>query len=228
MSGWGLVSPRGIGAPWGLEGESEICKFVQARILSQMDSTTGNRNFRDFMCIVAQPFGDFGDVAGDVGDAFNIDTAVGVQLDIIGAVIDLPRSGVTDDEFYRRLLKMQATILMGQTDGDWTGSINQILSMVRTFIGAGGGPILYTPVSPYSFQLEIPVTLTGGEFSVLFRLICRAIYAGVLGFIVITPAGNNLLGSAHGAVVGQGTFCSAHGPVPGCGVAAAVVTTGSC
>jgi hypothetical protein len=162
------------------------------------------------MCIVAEPFGEFNDVAGEVGEAFDIDTAVGVQLDVIGVVIDLPRSGF-DDTFYRKLLKMQATILQGQTDGDWTGTVNQILEMVRTFIGAGGSPIIYTNLPPYSFQLEIPATLTGPEFGVLLRLITRALYAGVLGFIVIVPPGDNLWDSHHGAVTNSAIWGSAHG-----------------
>jgi len=229
MSLWGLDSPWGLpDAFWGVDGDSEICAFVQTRILSQMDSTVGNRNFRDFMCIVAQPFGDFDDVAEDVADAFNLDTAVGVQLDVIGAVIDLPRSGFTDDEFYRKLLKMQATILMGQTDGDWTGSVNQILSMVRTFIGAGGGPILYTALPPYSFQLDIPASLTGPEFAVLFRLLCRAIYAGVLGFFVIVPPGDNLWGWSGGATTNTAQWGWSGGATVNPGLWSGVLTTESC
>lgn len=231
MAGWGSGAFWGACSPWGLgDCESDICEFVQTRILSQMDATVGNRNFRDFMCIVTEPFGKFIDVANDVAGGFNLNTAIGVQLDAIGAVIDLPRSGFTDDEFYRKLIKIQATILMGQTNGDWTGSVNQILSMVRTFItDAVASPIVYTLVPPYSFTLSIPATLTGPEFSVLFRLLCKAIYAGVLGFVEIVPVGDNLWGSAHGASVDQGFWCSAHGPTAiTCGLASGLVTTTSC
>lgn len=233
MAGWGASSSWGVCALWGLAGcdvESEICEFVQTRILYQMSEAPGARNFRDFMCIHAEPFGEFIDVAQQVGEAFNLDTAVGVQLDVIGRVIDLPRSGFTDDEFYRKLLKIQATILQGQTEGDWTGSVNQILSMVRTFIGESTpGTVTYTLVPPYSFELGIPVTLTAAEFGVLFRLICKAIYAGVLGFLVLTPAGDNLWDSQPGGVVASGgVWCSHHGAVPNCAQWSGLVVTTGC
>lgn len=231
MAGWGNAAFWGACSPWGLgDCESEICEFVQTRILSQMDATVGNRNFRDFMCIVTEPFGKFIDVAKDVAGGFNLDTAIGVQLDAIGSVIDLPRSGFTDDEFYRKLLKIQATILMGQTDGDWTGSVNQILTMVRTFItDAVASPIVYTLVPPYSFTLSIPATLTGPEFNVLFRLICKAMYAGVLGFVELVEPGPNLWGSSHGAVANSAVWCSSHGPTTTtCGLWSGLVTTTGC
>jgi len=230
MAGWGNANNWGDCALWGLSDcESGICEFIQTRILSQMDSSTGNRDFRDFMCIHAEPFGKFVDVAQDVGEAFNIDTAVGVQLDIIGSVIDLPRSGFTDDEFYRKLLKIQATILQGQTEGDWTGSVNQILQMVRTFIGPVPGTVDYLLVPPYSFELTIPVVLTGPEFAVLFRLLCRAIYAGVLGYVVLTPTGDNLWDSQPGGVVTNGgVWCSHHGAVANCAQWSGLVVTSSC
>lgn len=211
MAAWGAASSWGTCSPWGLGGcESDICDTVATRILSQMDESTGNRDFRDFMCIHSEPFGKFVDIANDVAIAFDLDTAVGVQLDTIGRVIDLPRSGFTDDEFYRKLLKIQASILQGQTDGDWTGSVNQILEMVRTFIGAGGS-IVYTVLPPYSFTLSIPAVLTGPEFSVLFRLLCKAIYAGVLGFVELVEPGPNLWDSSHGAVTDSGIWGSSHG-----------------
>lgn len=230
MAAWGASAFWGACSLWGLGGcQSGICAVVETRILSQMDMTVGNRDFREFMCIVAEPFGRFSDVAEDVAGAFDLDSAIGIQLDMIGSVIDLPRSGFTDDVFYRKLLKIQATILQGQTDGDWTGSVNQILTMVRTFIGAGGGPIVYTAVPPYAFQLDIPTTLTGPEFSVLFRLICRALYAGVLGFIVIVEPGDNLWDSAHGAVTNSAIWGSAHGATATPeGLWAGLVVTTSC
>jgi hypothetical protein len=233
MAGWGGGAFWGACSPWGLgDCESEICDFVQTRILAQMDPSVGNRDFRDFMCIVAEPFGKYVDVAKDVAGAFDLNTAVGVQLDMIGSVIDLPRSGITDDEFYRALLKMQATILMGQTDGNWTGSVNQILTMVRTFIdfvSPTAMPIVYTLVPPYAFTLGIPIVMTGAEFSILFRLICKAIYAGVLGYIEIVPTGDNLWDSSHGVAANSAIWCSAHGPTATpCGQWGGLVVTSGC
>lgn len=230
MAGWGTGTLWGGIALWGAGAPSahEICDLVETRILFQMDSTIGNRDFRDFVCIHAEPFGQFADVADDVANGFNLDTAIGDQQDVIGRVIDFQRSGF-DDATYRTLLKMQATILQGQTDGDWTGSINQILSMIRTFIGIGGGPILYTSIPPYSFELTVPAVLTATQVKVLFRLICKAIYAGVLGFVTIVEPGPNLWGSSHGAATNSGIWCSSHGPTATpCALWGAVIVTDGC
>lgn len=231
MAKWG--HPWGLCNPWGvLSGPCVdlLCELSEQRILVQMDDQTGNRKFRDLMCIFVDPFGEYADVANDVGLGFNLETAVGQQLDFIGAVIDLQRSGF-DDDFYRTILRIQAEILRGQTDGDWTGSVNAILTMVRTFIGpAVITPIEYVLVPPYSFQLIIPAVLTPTEIKVLFRLICRAIYAAVLGFLEFVFPGDNLWDSDPGGVVAQGgIWCSAHGPTVGtCAVWSYVIVTTSC
>lgn len=233
MASWGAGTLWGGIALWGAAAPAahEICDLVERRILFQMDSTIGNRDFRDFMCIHAEPFGQFTDVADEVADGFNLNTAIGIQLDMIGSVIDLPRSGFDDDDDYRTLLKVQATILMGQTDGDWTGSVNQILTMVRTFIdhfAPTASPIVYTLSPPYAFSLSIPSVLSGPEFGVLFRLLCKAVYAAVLGFIELVPVGDNLWDSSHGAVTNSGIWCSSHGPTatPCANWSGLVVTSG--
>lgn len=217
---------------WGLPGsdfETLLCELADQRVLVQMDDETTNRKFRDLMCIFAEPFGQVADVAIDVQNAFDITTAVGQQLDFIGRVIGLQRSGF-DDTFYRTILQIQSTILQGQTEGNWTGSVNQILSMVRTFIGSGvPQPVEYTLIAPYSFELLIPGALTATQIKVLFRLICRAVYAGVLGFVTFVAVGPNLWQSHHGAVTNGAIWCSAHGATSTpCGEWAFVIVTDGC
>ena len=231
MAKWG--NPWGSGNLWGvLTGANMalLCELAKtSRPLVQMDDTVGNNDFRELMCIFAEPFGHFADVVDDVAAAFNLNTAVGEQQDFIGSVIGLQRSGL-DDDFYRTALQVQAEILMGQTDGDWTGSVNGILTMIRTFIGDGvAQPIVYESVPPYAFTIDIPGSLTTVQINVLFRLLCRALYAGVLGYFVVEVPGDNLWDSDHGAATNSGTWCSAHGATATtCAVWSYVVTTDIC
>lgn len=232
MAKWSVESTWSVENLWGIPTsgfEAALCKLADERVLVQMDDAETNRKFRDLMCIFAEPFGKFADVATDVQNAFDITTAEGEQLDFIGRVIGLQRSGF-GDTFYRTILQIQSTILQGQTEGDWTGSVNQILSMVRTFIGTGvAQPVEYTLVAPYGFELLIPSTLTPTQIKVLFRLICRAVYAGVLGFVTFVAPGPNLWQSHHGAVANGAIWCSFHGATATpCGEWGFVIVTDGC
>jgi hypothetical protein len=211
MAGWG--SPWGGGNPWGvLSGPTyaAFCELAEDRALVQMDDTPGNRRFLDMLCVLGHGPGHFVDVAEDVAEGFNLESAVGQQLDKIGSAVRLPRSGFGDD-FYRVILKIQATILRGQTAGNWTGTVNDLLGIVRTFIGPTLNPIVYVSLPPYSFKLTIPKALTPEEFKVLFRFIRQALYAGVLGQVQIIPEGDNLYQSSGGGVVQGGVYGNAGG-----------------
>ena len=167
-------------------------------------------------------------VSEDVQEAFNLDTAIGEQLDFIGAVIDLPRSGF-DDTRYRTFLQIQTDILLGQTDGDWTGTINNILTMSRKFIGTGViPPIVYTSALPYAFLLTVPGGLSVLETQILFRFICKAIYAGVLGQTIFVPAGDNVFDSVNVVIANSMIFCSVNVVIANCGEFSTVLSTDTC
>jgi len=228
MATWG--SPWAITSTWGIAsaGANAACELAEERVLVQMDDTVGNRKFRDFMCILAEPFGIYTEVMADLKAAFDIETAIGVQLDIIGSIIDLPRSGLADDR-YRIFLRIQTEILLGQVTGDWTGSVNNILTMVRTLIGTGVvTPINYILHPPYTFELIIPGVFPVSEIRLLFRLICRAIYAAVLGFVAFVPLGENLWQYTDLSVTDGGVWCYTDGSVPDCAVWSYVIPTTDC
>lgn len=213
MAKWGLKWANN--SFWGvLSGPyfETFCEVSDTRVLVQMDDTPGNRDFRDFLCQLAEGYGHYVDVADDIIAGFDISTAVGTQLDMIGATIDLPRSGF-DDATYRVLLQMQSNLLLGTVEGDWTGSVNNVLTLTRTFIGPTVNPIVYFLKEPYSFTMTIPKLLTVNEIIILFRFIKRGLYAAVLGYIEFIPIGDNLWGSHYGGVGSPGVWDSHYGGV---------------
>lgn len=221
MPTWGAGSSWGLTSLWGTlsDAAQAYCELADERCLVQMDDTTGTRNFRDFMCILAEAFGDFQAVAFAVRDAFDVDTAVGVQLDMIGSVVGLSRQGATDDR-YRVFLNIQIELLLSAARGDanWTGTHNNILTICRTFIGdAEPLPVVLKNFPPYSFLLSVPgVTLS--ELQTLVRFICQATYAGVLGQVIVILAADSLWNSASVAVTDGGIWGSASVAVAGSAV----------
>lgn len=230
MSIWGTGSPWGLLAPWGAPaGQDFACELVEERVLVQHPDQVGERQFRDWLCAFAQQAGEYLDVADDTRDGFNLLTAIGEQLDLIGGVVGLPRSGFDDDR-YRTLLQIQIQLLIGarNSNPNWVGTINNLLQICRTFIGTGvPDPVVLLNTPPYSYTLSVP-GVTIAELDLLITFICKATWAGVLGYVIILPTGGgaNLWGSTHGAVVNSGIWCSTHGAVAGCALWSHVVTIG--
>jgi hypothetical protein len=229
MALWG--SPWGVGFPWGgvAPGKAFACALVEERVLVQHPDQVGERQFRDWLCAFAEQAGEYLDVVADVKTAFDVDTGVGDQLDLIGGLVGLPRSGF-DDPRYRTLLNIQIKLLIGRLPGnaDWTGTVNNILAICREFIGAAVvQPVVLQNSPPYSYILNVP-GVSPDELIVLIRFICQATWAGVLGQVIVLPlAGDNLWGSGHGAVADSGIWCSDHGVVAGCASWSHVVVIGN-
>ena len=206
---YGTAAPWGLGSLWGVDsgtGPAEFCQLADERVLVQMDDAGGNRKFRDLICDFAEGFGHFSDVAFDVRDGFDLSTAVGVQLDMIGAVIGLPRQGFPDDR-YRVFLEIQTELVLSaaREDGNWTGTGNNILRICRKFIGPAAGTINLINLPPYDFRLSIP-GITIEELEILANFICVALYAGVLGRVIFIVGADSLWDSV------------AVGPIPDGGI----------
>jgi hypothetical protein len=229
---WGIKAKWGVNTHWGIDkdpNEVEFCEKADERVLVQMDDTVGNRKFRDFICELVGPLGHYASVAEDVEGAFDIDTAVGIQLDMIGAVIGLPRQGFSDLR-YRVFLNIQVDLILSamRNEANWTGTHNNILRICRTFIGDTEPlPVLLSNIPPYSFVLSVP-NVAGSELDLLIRFVCIALYAGVLGQVMTTLADDSLWASTHGAVVDEAIFCSVHGAVADCGTWGTTKPIGIC
>lgn len=228
MALWG--ASWGFSFPWGGTdpGPKFACTLAQTRVLVQHPDAPGERKFRDWICAVAEPAGHYLDVCADVKEAFDLSTAVGDQLDLIGGMLNLPRSGF-DDARYLTLLEIKSQLLIGALPEkpDWVGTTNNILAICRKFIGSYPQPIVLLNLLPYSYVLSVPgVTLA--ELDILVGFVCQATWAGVLGQIYIVLDVDSLWASDHGVVADSGIWCSAHGVVVGCAKWGHTIPIGCC
>ncbi len=205
----------GIGGTWGLSSfwgiTHPFCELADERVLIQMDDETSNRKFRDLICDLVEGLEQYVDVLNAVKVAFDIDSAVGVQLDAIGGVVGLPRQGFNDDR-YRVFLEIQIELLISanRDDAEWTGTIANLLTISRTFIGTGIlAPVIYTASGPSSYFLTVPGIVLA-ELLILINFICRATYAGVLGQVQVILADDSLWNSESvGPFLNEGNWNSA-------------------
>ncbi len=212
---WGTqVGQWGKAALWGVgtgDGPTEFCDLADDRVLVQVDDEPTNRDFRELVCIVVEGLGHYKDVAEDVAAAFDVDTAVGEQLDFIGTIVGIQRQGFPDAR-YRDFINIQIDLILStvRNGANWTGTVNNILDICRTFIGTGvPDPIVYTATPPYSFKLTVP-GVTPAEMGVLVNFLCIALYAGVLGQSIFTLASDSLWDSfSVGPITDGGIWASA-------------------
>jgi len=218
MSAWGLGSSWGIASTWGIDspGSDWAEQLAEDRVLVQHPDQPGQRNFRDWIRSFASGYGDFLDVCDEVETAFDLDTAVGAQLDAIGNVVGLVRSGASDTR-YRTFLRIQILLLISAADerGTWIGTHNNLLQICREFVGPSANAIVLYSAPPYSYLLSVPDVASLLEMRILAQFLTRATWAAVLGQVVWILATNSRYASTHGAVSDSGVYGSAHGAVAG-------------
>jgi len=105
----------------------------------------------------------------------NVDTAVGVQLDVIGAIVGRAREGVSDDEIYRRYVRAQISANKSN------GTVNEVQKVARLVIGdAGTITTIITGVGVAASVLRVDgIALTDAVAAVLVELVLRATSDGV-------------------------------------------------
>ncbi len=215
MPYWGSEAGWGSCGDWGFwTCQEAACELVECRVLTQMGEEDPCRKFRDLMKALMEPLGYFEGVMADLSDPYDLANATGNKLDVIGAVLDLPRQGFADDR-YRDLLEIRKLTMLSAARNlfNRTGSINNILRIVRQFIGPGASPIIYTPAPPFGFKLQIPDVATS-ELDLLSAFLTLALDAGVLGYVEFELAEDSRWGSASVAVAQAGTWGSASVAVP--------------
>lgn len=188
-------------------------QFVADRLLYQMESGPmwNNGHWRAFLTILQETAAlDVAFIRDQLMQAYDLDTAVGVQLDAIGSIVLLPRQGF-DDERYRTFLRIQTELLLSalREDAEWTGTGPNILRIARTFVGPDTPPIVLRNLPPYTYSLAIPL-ISIEELGILAHFLCRASYAGVLGITEFALDENSLYDSetAGDPIDGAGVYAS--------------------
>lgn len=223
MAHWG--TPWGSGFFWGIEqvGADWACELVQQRLLHWHPEAG---NLRKWMCAFAETVGSDFDTLLEILGGFNVDYAVGAQLDVLGSIVGLPRSGIGDTR-YRKLIKIQINLLLsaGREDARWTGTVDNILTIAREFIGPTANAITLTNLPPKAFILSIPDVTDDVEMEILLSFVAKAIYAEVLGYVVVA-LGEGAVWASDAVVVPDGwVWGSAAVEVPGASTWGYVKTT---
>lgn len=107
----------------------------------------------------------------DLGDAFWVNTATGVQLDGIGEIVGIARDGA-DDTVYR--IRIKARIFINLS----SGTPNQILTLVRALLPAGVPAVIYTPYYPAAFAISV-TGITLSEVSEISAAVIETTPVGV-------------------------------------------------
>lgn len=185
---------------------------IDDRVLVQM---LDGGDFRALVFVLAETVLRRVETVRSILPAYDPATAQGAQQDALGALIDLPRRGYPDGR-YRTFLAMQSALLLAprRTDARWTGTIDNLLLIVRTFIGGtpGDGRIrIFSTAPPYSYILDIE-GVDIAELGLLARFLCLASYAGVLGNVYFKLAENSIWNSdtAGSTIPDTGFYGSDH------------------
>jgi len=212
---------------WGLSavGEEWACDLTQARLLHWHPEAS---NIRNWFCAYGEHVGSDIDTLVALPHAFAVEFAVGAQLDVLGSIVGLPRSGATDTR-YRTLLRIQIRLLLSaaREDANWTGTTNNLLGIVREFIGPGPAPIGLVNLPPKSFLLTIPDITDTSDLHVLISFLTKAVYSETVGYVLFaTATEGSVWGSESVAVPGAGIWGSASVVVPGAATWGYTVTIG--
>lgn len=222
--GWAFL----LGGPSGSEEGAELVgldfhdlssitlqQLADVRVLVQMDDATANRKFRELMIDFADGASRFRDVCFAVRIAFDLDSAAGDQLDKIGFVVGLSREGFTDAR-YRVFLEIQILLLISASrdDANWTGTVQNIVTICRKFIGTTVDSVILTNSPPYSYTIQVPGLVLSEAF-LLARFFTTANYAAVLGLMIVIISSDSLWESNVAPITDGGVWESNVVPIAG-------------
>lgn len=109
-----------------------------------------------------------------------VNTAVGAQLDIVGALVGRARQGVTDDEIYRRYIR--ATVAANKSDG----LVSDLIDVSRLVVFDDAA----TYVVQYGGNASVHVTVSGAvvdpAVSAVLATLLRSAAAGGVRLVVET------------------------------------------
>ncbi len=210
-SSWGGQFPWGGGPPGPFELQD--CQTAEDRALMQFRGLS-TRNMLDLLCLIGGQFGRLRDDLTDIRDAFDLDNAVGDQLEIIGNNLGMPRNGLGDTD-YRRFIRIQILLILQST-----GSGPNIIAIIRTYLGTTANPVRFINSPPYHFSISAS-DMAEADWDLLVPFIRKALIGGVQGVAVAGGAGSVVWGSqsAGAPISGTGVWGSQTSGAPIVGTA---------
>jgi hypothetical protein len=166
---WGTVT-WGEGA---LDASDRLLMFVRSPRLSGFVNVLGDRT------------SDLIDASILAAAAFDLDTAVGVHLDRLGAILQLPRYGYADDR-YRVLLQIQAQLVLSSTT-----ATSVILRIVELF--TGHAPLSYADAYPMGFRIGVELD-DPTDAALLLQILGNAKAAAYSVEVIVGDASDTVIG----------------------------------
>lgn len=161
---------------WGAPGD-----FASAMVKRLLMFVQGDPAFRGLTLALGNRTEKILTAARTVANAFDLDTAVGAQLDRIGGIVQRPRFGLADDR-YRGLLRAHIDLILSSS-----GSAETLLAVFAAWTGA----------QATEYQEHYPAQFTIGgfvepeEIAFLRSLLRQAKGWGILGGLSVAMAADN-------------------------------------
>lgn len=151
-------------ANWGFEWGDAAWGEEQIQARARLLAFVRNTNLSALVNTFADRTEDFLDTASDVAASIDLDNATGVHLDRLGALLQLPRYGASDER-YRVLLRVQSQLILSSTT-----TTPVVLRIVALF--SGQNPTMYSENYPMGFA--VGAVVAEADVPLLLELLGKA------------------------------------------------------
>jgi hypothetical protein len=152
-----------------------------------------------------------------IRSAFDLETAVGDQLDKIGGILQRPRLPGYSDDRYRTILRIQVLLILASQ-----GTTATVLEVVERFTGA---PALHY-AEHYPMGFPVGAAVAPADTTLLVQLLNEARSAAYNGTLVVSEPDSDLLvmDFAGDPITGAGLMDFAGDPITGAGLMSYAIT----
>ena len=147
-----------------------------------LEQFSGSVQLRSLLSSFLNRAQDFEDAAHPIIDARNLDVATGHRLDGFGQIANIPRGGLSDDD-YRLRIQAELAVLTSQ------GSIEDLTAILQLLIGMPSPPdIQIDEYCPKAIYMRARDFIVDEDPAVIGNLLRRAVSAATYLQFIYTPA----------------------------------------
>lgn len=158
-------------------GDLDAVQTCTDRIFKQW---VGVQDWTDIMSVIGECFDEIDDVLGQIRNGRSIADADGVQLELVGELVDRHRGSLVDDEDYRTAIRVDGASVFFQ------GSHPELLTIIRSI--EPDARIVRYPAPP-TFAILVS-NVDQGRFGLIANLFDGIAPAGVQGLLAACEADN--------------------------------------